>query len=158
MYDTRRLRCFGPVPYSPLPHLVRTGGEEAPQVERRSHRRDDFRQGRFRPQLLAFFFHFCVVLESAQALFKANRKRNDRVASRMFFDPLGNLRKMLILLADVVLLAQVDEVDHGFGGEQQERVDHFDLKQSSARSFMPDGSVDCVWSSSWLSELDFISG
>lgn len=62
----------------------------------------------------------------------------------MFFDPFGNLRKMLVLLADIVLLAQVDEIDDGFGREQQERVDHFDLKQSSARSVMPDGSVDYV--------------
>lgn len=64
----------------------------------------------------------------------------------MFFDPLGNLRKMLILLTNIVLLAQVDKVDDGFSREQQERVDHFDLKQSSARSLMPDGSVDRhVW-------------
>ena len=34
---------------------------------------------------------------------------------------------MLVLLADVVLLAEVDQVDDGLCGEEEERVDNFDL-------------------------------
>jgi len=34
---------------------------------------------------------------------------------------------MLVLLADVVLLAQVDKSDDGLGGEEEERVDVLDL-------------------------------
>ena len=39
---------------------------------------------------------------------------------------------MLILLTDVVLFAEVDEVDDGFGGEEEERIDDFDLGLPSA--------------------------
>lgn len=45
----------------------------------------------------------------------------------MFFDPFGNLRKMLVLLSDVIFLAEVDEVDNGFGAEEEERIYDFDL-------------------------------
>jgi hypothetical protein len=34
---------------------------------------------------------------------------------------------MLVLLADEVLLAEVDEEDNGLGGEEEERVDDLDL-------------------------------
>jgi hypothetical protein len=34
---------------------------------------------------------------------------------------------MLVLLSDVVFLAQIDEVDDWLGGEEEERVDDFDL-------------------------------
>ena len=34
---------------------------------------------------------------------------------------------MLVLLSDVVLLAQVDEVDDRFGCEKEERVNELDL-------------------------------
>jgi hypothetical protein len=45
----------------------------------------------------------------------------------MLLDPCGNLGQMLVLLANVVLLAQVDEVDDGLGREEEERVDDLDL-------------------------------
>ena len=38
---------------------------------------------------------------------------------------------MLVLLSDIVLLAQVDEVDDRLGGQKEERVDKFDLDISS---------------------------
>lgn len=34
---------------------------------------------------------------------------------------------MLVLLADVVLLAEVDEEDNGLSGEEEKRVDDLDL-------------------------------
>ena len=45
----------------------------------------------------------------------------------MRFDPLGDFGQVLVLLADVVALGEVDEVDDGFGGEEEEWVDYFDL-------------------------------
>lgn len=45
----------------------------------------------------------------------------------MCLDPFDDLRQMLVLLPDVILLAEVDEVDDGFGGEKEERVNCFDL-------------------------------
>lgn len=45
----------------------------------------------------------------------------------MFFDPFGDLGKMFILLPDVVLLAEVNEVDDGFGTEEEEGIYDFDL-------------------------------
>ena len=37
----------------------------------------------------------------------------------MLFDPFGNLRKMFILLSDIIFLAKVDEVDDGFGSQEE---------------------------------------
>jgi hypothetical protein len=34
---------------------------------------------------------------------------------------------MLVLLADVILLAEVDEIDDGLGREEEKRVDDLDL-------------------------------
>lgn len=45
----------------------------------------------------------------------------------MLLDPLGNLRKVLVLLPDVVALTEVDQVDDGLGGKEEERVDDLDL-------------------------------
>jgi hypothetical protein len=47
----------------------------------------------------------------------------------VFFDPLGDLGEVLVLLADVVLFREVDKEDDGFGGEEEERVDDFDLSK-----------------------------
>lgn len=45
----------------------------------------------------------------------------------MCLDPFDDLWQMLVLLPDVILLAEVDEVDDGFGSEEEERVNRFDL-------------------------------
>lgn len=45
----------------------------------------------------------------------------------MLLDPCSNLGQVLVLLADVVLLAEVDEVDDGLGRKEEERVDDLDL-------------------------------
>ena len=52
----------------------------------------------------------------------------------MFLDPFSNLGQVLVLLSDIVLLAQVDKVYDWFRGEEEERVDDFDLDSNwSAR-------------------------
>ena len=45
----------------------------------------------------------------------------------MFLDPFGDFGKMLVLLPNVVFLAEVDQIDDRLGGEEEERVDDFDL-------------------------------
>ena len=45
----------------------------------------------------------------------------------MLVDPGLDLGEPLVLLADVVLLGEVDEVGDGFGGEELEGVDDVDL-------------------------------
>ncbi len=35
---------------------------------------------------------------------------------------------MLVLLSDIVLLAQIDEIYDGFGSKEEKRVDEFDLE------------------------------
>ena len=37
----------------------------------------------------------------------------------MLFDPFGNLRKMLVLLSDVIFFTKVDEVDDRLGAEEE---------------------------------------
>ena len=69
-----------------------------------------------------------------QALLQLHRDGDDRVSSGVCLDPLSNFGKMLVLLADVVLLAQVDEVDDRLGRKEEERVDGLDLMEWSARS------------------------
>lgn len=41
MDDTGGLRSFGTIPYCPLPNFIRTGCEEAYQVERFPHGHND---------------------------------------------------------------------------------------------------------------------
>ena len=45
----------------------------------------------------------------------------------MLFHPFGNLCEVLVLLSDIVLFAEVDEVDDRLGCEQEERIDYFNL-------------------------------
>ena len=54
----------------------------------------------------------------------------------MLLDPFHNLSEMLVLLSDVVLLAQVDEVDNRLGSEEEKRVDVLNLCSKSASDRM----------------------
>jgi hypothetical protein len=56
-----------------------------------------------------------------------NGDGDNRVTGGVSLDPFGDLGKMLVLLADVVLLAQVDEGYDGLSGEEEKRVDVLDL-------------------------------
>ena len=49
----------------------------------------------------------------------------------MFLDPFSNLWEVLVLLSDVIFLAEIDEIDNGFSGEEEERIDNFDLVKHS---------------------------
>lgn len=52
----------------------------------------------------------------------------------MLFDPFGDLGEMLVLLSDIVLLAEVDEVNDGFGTEEKEGIYDFNLVDPSNQS------------------------
>lgn len=45
----------------------------------------------------------------------------------MLLDPFGNLGQVLVLLADIVFLAEIDQVDDGLGRQKEERVNHLNL-------------------------------
>lgn len=49
----------------------------------------------------------------------------------MLFNPFGDLRKMFVLLADVVLLAKIDKVDNGLSAKEEERIYDFNLFEYS---------------------------
>jgi len=121
------LRCFRPIPDRPLPYLIRPSGEERAEVERLAHGRDDLGQRVLGAEFLAFLFRLCLGLEASQTFLEGDGDRDDGVAGRMFLDPLGNFGEVLVLLSDVVLFAEVDEVDDGLGREEEEGVDDFDL-------------------------------
>lgn len=121
------LRRLCPISDSPLPHLIRSCREEAAKVKHLPHGRDDLGQRGFCTELFTFLLCLCFSLETCEALFKGDRERQYRIAWRVFFDPFGNLRKMLVLLSDVIFLTKVDEVDDGFSAEEEEGIDDFDL-------------------------------
>ena len=45
----------------------------------------------------------------------------------MLLDPFGNLGQVLVLLAEVVFLAEIDQVDDGLGRQKEERVNYLNL-------------------------------
>lgn len=49
----------------------------------------------------------------------------------MFLDPFGYFRKMLVLLSDIIFLAEIDEVDNRFSGKEEERIYDLDLVKHS---------------------------
>jgi hypothetical protein len=65
-----------------------------------------------------------------EALLEAHGDRDDGITLSVFLDPRGNLGEMLVLLTDIVLLAEIDEVDNGLGSEEEKRVDDLDLGNS----------------------------
>lgn len=128
MDHARGLGGFTPLPDSPLAHLVGTCGEEASEIELLPHSRNDLWQRRFRAQLLALLLRFGLVFAAREAFLEGDGDGDDGVAGCVLLDPFGDLGEVLVLLADVVFFAEVDEVDHGLGGEEEERVDDLDLR------------------------------
>ena len=75
---------------------------------------------------MGFFFG----LEAGETFFEADGDWEDGVAGCVVLDPFHDFAEMLVLLSDVVLLAQVDQVDNRFGGQEEKRVNEFNLKIS----------------------------
>lgn len=125
--DTGGLRSLGASTNGPLTDLIGTGGEEGVEVESLAHGNDDLGESRLCSKLLALLLDLGVGLEAGETLLKSDGHGKDGVARGVLLDPLGDLGKVLVLLPDVVTLAQVDEVDDGLGCEEEERVDGLDL-------------------------------
>lgn len=106
--DTGGLRGLGAVPDRPLPHLVGARGEEGAEVHGLAHRGDDLGQGGLGPDLFALLVDLLLALEPRQTVFEGNGDGDDGVAWGVGLCPLGDLGQVLVLLADVVPLGQVD--------------------------------------------------
>jgi len=129
--DTGGLWCLGAVSQRPLSDFVGTGCEERAKVEDLAHGDNDLWEGGLGLQLLALLERGLLGIEGGKALLETDRDWEDWVAWGVLLDPFGNTWEMLVLLAEVILLTQVDEVDDWLGGEEEERVDDFDLLRVS---------------------------
>jgi hypothetical protein len=109
-----------------LPDLIGTGCEEAAKVESLAHSDDNLGQDGLGTNSLLLFSRL-LIGHGSEALLICDGDGDDRVASSVLFDPLRDLGQVLVLLADVVLLTEVDEEDDGLGREKEERVDDLDL-------------------------------
>lgn len=127
MNDTRGSRCLDTLSDSPLADLIGTGGEETGQVENLAHGGDHLGKTRLGSDLLAFFLNGSVVTHKSQTLLEGCRDGDQRLPAGVSLDPFEDLGEVLVLLAEVVLLAQVDQVDHRLGCEEEKRVDNFHL-------------------------------
>ena len=77
----------------------------------------DFGEGGFRADFFAFFFHFGFGFEASEAFFEGDGDGDYWVAFGVLLDPFGDFGEVLVLLPDVVLFAEIDEVDDWFGCE-----------------------------------------
>ena len=126
MNDTGSLWRLGACSYCPLSDFVGTSCEEAAELESLAHRLDGLGKCRLGVEVLEFLGSLLIGHDS-NALLELHRDGNDWVARGVSLDPFSNLGKMLVLLADVVLLAQVDKVYNRLSGEKEKRVDVLDL-------------------------------
>lgn len=124
--DTGSGWCLDTLPDGPLADLIRTSGEETGQVQRLTHGGDNLGKSRLGSQFLALLSGG-IVRHEGQALLKGRGDRDQRIPRGVGLDPLEDLGEVLVLLANVVLFAKVDEVDHGLGSKKEERVDDLDL-------------------------------
>ena len=53
----------------------------------------------------------------------------------MFFAPFGDFGKVLVLLANVISFAEVDEIHNRLGGEEEEGIYDFDLVMAIRGAF-----------------------
>lgn len=119
MDDTSRLRRLGAVSDSPLADLIGSGGEEAAEVQDLAHGGDNLRKGGLDAERLQFSFDLLLCLKAGQTLLEADGYGEDRVSSSVLLKPLGNLAEMLVLLANIVLLAEVDQVHDGLSAKEE---------------------------------------
>ena len=54
----------------------------------------------------------------------------------MFFDPFGDFGEMLVLLPNVIFLAEIDKVDDRLGSKKEERIYRFDLVEDSNQRYL----------------------
>lgn len=135
MDDTSCLRSLCTVSDGPLSYLIGADCEEAAKVESLAHSSDDLWQRRLCAERLALLLGLLVSLESREAFFEADGNRNDWIARCVLLAPFCDLGQVLVLLADVVLLAKVDKIYDRLGRQEEQRVDSFNLLIVSAELF-----------------------
>jgi hypothetical protein len=127
MNNTRSLWCLGAIPNRPLSDFVYTGGEETTQVQDLTHGGDNLRESGLDAEGLELGLDFVLGLEAREAFLEADGDGHDGVAGCVLLNPFHDFAEMLVLLSDVVFLAQVDEVDDWLGCQEEKRVDELDL-------------------------------
>lgn len=125
--DTGCLRRLGSVADGPLTDFISTGGEEGSEVQSLAHGKNDLGDSRLGAERLALLVYLVIVLETGKTVLEGCRHWDDLAARCVLLDPLGHLGEMLVLLTDVVFLAEVDEEDARLGSQEEEWVDDFDL-------------------------------
>lgn len=125
--DTGGLRSLGTITDGPLTDLVGTSGEETAKVESLAHGNNGLGQSGLATNLLALLLNLGISLEARKTLLERDGNGKDGLSRRVGLDPLNNLGQVLVLLAKVVLLAEVGQVDDRLGSQKEERVDDLDL-------------------------------
>lgn len=142
--DTSGRRCLNTFPDSPLTDLIRTSSEETGQIQRLAHGGNHLGQTRLGSNLLALLLSGGLAASQSQTLLKGCGNGNQRIPRGVGLDPFENLGKVLVLLTDVVLLAQVDQVDHRLSSKKEERVDDLDLLTISILSQQNMMKINCI--------------
>ena len=92
-----------------------------------AHRENNFGERGLGAEGFALFLGGSFGLKAGEALFEGDGDGNDGISGRVCFDPFADFGKVLVFLAEVVFFGEVDKVDDWFSGEEEERVDYFDL-------------------------------
>jgi len=127
--DTGSLGSLGTVTDGPLTDLVGASGEERAKVEGLAHGNDSLGQSRLAANLLALLLNLGIGLKARKTLLEGDGNGKDGLSRRVGLDPLDNLGQVLVLLAKVVLLAEVGQVDDRLGSQKEERVNDLDLSK-----------------------------
>lgn len=125
--NTSRLGRLGAVAESPLANLIGADSEEAAEIEGLAHGDNELGKSRLGADLLLLLSNLLVSLEAGQALLESDGDGDDGITRSVVLDPLGNTGKILVLLADVVLLGKVDKVHDRLGRQEEQRIDDLDL-------------------------------
>ena len=125
--DTGGGRGLDTLADGPLANLVLTSGEEAGKVQGSAHGGDNLGQTGLGLELLALLESGSLVTQKGETLLELSRDGKDGRSGGVLLDPLEDLGEVLILLADVISLAQVDQVHNGLGSEEEQGVDDLDL-------------------------------
>lgn len=104
-----------------------TAREETAEIQALAHREDGLREDGPGLEVFAFLGNLFLATEGCQMLLKGRRKGDNRVTRGVGFDPLGDVFEVLVLLADKVTLAEVDEVDDWLCCQEEKGIDDFNL-------------------------------
>src|SRR5690606_31437538 len=117
--NSRRLWCGRSSLDRPRSHLIRTTGEEMDKLQGMVTRGDDL--GHHGLSLLASkecLSASFIVSKRAYLCFKRCGEWNDLALWVAGLDPLVDLRKVLVFLQAVLIVANVDEVHHRLGRQE----------------------------------------